>query len=194
MYSIKTICRSLTLIALILSSLTLSAFAADKPSKNPKLVITSAIYGDLANDKTIDVLKKVTAAVKDNTLNLTVNKDLFTDPAPNASKKLKVGYTLDGLYYSKTIDEGEVCDISTRLLIRKAVYGDLANNKTDDVTDQVQGLVRKNTLSIKADNDTFGDPAPNVVKKLRIDYTFDGTQKSKTIPENGTLTISEKGN
>ncbi len=84
-------------------------------------------------------------------------------------------------------------DISTRLFIRKAVYGDLANNKSDDVTEQVANLVRKNTLSLKADNETFGDPAPNVVKKLRIDYTFDGVKKSKTVAENETLTVSEKG-
>jgi hypothetical protein len=181
-------------IYLVLTAPTLITRADDDLSKNPKLVITSAVYGDLANDKTIDVLKKVSAAVKDNNLNLTVNKETFTDPAPGAAKKLKVGYTLDGLYYTKTIDDGDVCDISTRLFISKAVYGDLANNKADDVTDQVKGQVRKNALSVKADNETFGDPAPNRVKKFRVEYTFDGVKKSKTVAENETLTIAEKGN
>lgn len=182
------------IICLVLTALTLPARAAEDLSKNPELVITSAVYGDLANDKTIDVLKKVSTAVKDNNLNLTVNKETFADPAPGAAKKLKVGYTLDGLYYTKTVDDGEVCDISTRLFVRKAVYGDLAGNKTDDVTDQVKSLVRKNALSVKADNETFGDPAPDVVKKLRVEYTFDGVKKSKTVGENETLAISEKGN
>jgi len=193
--TIKIISRSFAIIGLVLSALTLPTPAADDPAaKNPKLLITSAVYGDLDNDKTTDVLKKVAAAVKDNNLNLTVNKDTLGDPAPGAAKKLKVGYTLDGLYYSKTVDDGEVCDISTRLFIHKALYGDLAGNKTDDVTDQIKNLVRKNTLSVKADNESFGDPAPNVVKKLRIDYTFDGVKKSKTVAENATLTISENGN
>ena len=167
--------------------------ANDAPANNPKLVITSAVYGDLENEKTVDVVKKVAAAVKDNNLNLTVNKDAFGDPAPGAAKKLKVGYTLDGLYYSKTVSDGDVCDISTRLFIKKAVYGDLTGNKTDDVTDQVKNLVRKNTLSVTADNDTFGDPAQNRVKKLTVTYLFDGVKKSKTVPENQTLTISNKG-
>jgi len=193
--TIKIISGSFAIIGLVLTALTLPTPAADTPAaKNPKLLITSAVYGDLDNDKTTDVLKKVAAAVKDNNLNLTVNKSAFGDPAPGAAKKLKVGYTLDGLYYSKTVDDGEVCDISTRLFIHKALYGDLAGNKTDDVTDQIKNLVRKNTLSVKADNESFGDPAPNVVKKLRIDYTFDGVKKSKTVAENATLTISENGN
>jgi hypothetical protein len=181
-------------IGFVFPALTLPTRAAEDLSKNPKLVITSAVYGDLANDKTIDVLKKVSAAIKDNNLNLTVSKETFTDPAPGAAKKLKVGYTLDGLYYTKTINEGDVCDISTRLFISKAQYGDLAGKKADDVTDQIKALIRKNALSVKADNDTFGDPAPNVVKKLRVVYTFDGVRKSKTVAENETLTISEKGN
>jgi hypothetical protein len=184
------------IIAFVISTPTTraAAAAADAPAKNPTLVITSAVYGDLDNDKTADVLKKVAAAVKDNNLNITVDKETLGDPAPGAAKKLKVGYTLDGLYYSKTINDGEVCDISTRLFIHKALYGDLTNNKADDVTDQLRALVSKNTLSVKADNETFGDPAPNVVKKLRVDYTFDGVKKSKSVAENGTLTISEKGN
>lgn len=180
-------------IAIICLALTLPTRAAEDLSKNPKLVITSAVYGDLANDKTVDVLKKVSAAVKDNNLNLTVNKETFTDPAPGAAKKLKVGYTLDGLYFTKTVDDGDVCDISTRLFISKAFYGDIAGKKGDDVTDQIKKLIVKNALSVKADNDTFGDPAPNVVKKLRVVYTFDGMRKSKIVAENETLTISDKG-
>jgi len=180
-------------LAIICLALTLPTRAAEDLSKNPKLVITSAVYGDLANDKTVDVLKKVSAAVKDDNLNLTVNKETFTDPAPGTAKKLKVGYTLDGLYYTKTVDDGDVCDISTRLFISKAFYGDIAGKKGDDVTDQVKKLILKNSLSVKADNDTFGDPAPNAVKKLRVVYTFDGMRKSKIVAENETLTISDKG-
>ncbi len=156
------------------------------PAADPaagKLVIVSAVFGDLENDKTVDVTAKVAAMVKDNCLSVAATKENFGNPAAGP-KRLKVGYTIEGIYRTKTVDEGETLDISTRLLILKAVYGDLAGGKTDDVTEQVAALVRKNKLTVKADNETFGDPAGGVVKKLRVDYLFDGKRKSKTVGEN----------
>jgi hypothetical protein len=158
-----------------------------------KLVVQVAVYGDLANDKTVDVTRKVADMVKDNSLWVKASAGNFGDPAPNAAKKLKVGYTVDGVYRSKTVDEGEALDISTRLVIRKAVYGDLPKGQSADVTEDVAALVQKNSLSVKATNEAFGDPANGKVKKLRVDYTFDGKEKSKTVSENETLTIPAKG-
>jgi hypothetical protein len=155
-----------------------------------KLVIVSAVYGDLDNDKTADVTAKVAAMVKDNSLSVAATKENFGEPAPGP-KKLKVGYTIEGIYRSKTVDEGETLDISTRLVIVKAVYGDLAGGKTDDVTEQLADLVRKNKLTTKADNETFGDPAEGVVKRLKVDYLFDGKRQTKTVGENETLAIGE---
>jgi hypothetical protein len=180
--------RPLCLI-LTLTLITTTAHAAQRA----KLAIVSATYGDLASGKTIDVTKKVADRVKDENLSLEVTKETFGDPAPGAANKLKVGYTIDGLYHTKTVDQGETLDISSRLIILRALYGDLPKGKSDDVTDQVADLVRKNTLTVKADNETFGDPAANVVKKLKVDYLFDGVKASKTIAENETLTISDKG-
>ena len=61
------------------------------------------------------------------------------------------------------------------------------------MTDIVADLVRKNHLSVEAGNEQLGgDPAPNVVKKLRVDYTFDGVNHSKTVGENQTLTIPDQ--
>jgi len=165
-----------------------STRAAEAPAGG-KLVIVSAVYGDLDNDKTADVTAKVAAMVKDNSLSVAATKENFGDPAPGP-KKLKVGYTIEGVYRSKTVDEGETLDISTRLVIVKAVYGDLAGGKTEDVTEQLADLVRKNKLTIKADNETFGDPAENVVKKLRVEYLFDGKRETKTVGENETLNIN----
>jgi len=84
---------------------------------------------------------------------------------------------------------GETLDISTRLVIRKAVYGALPNGPLTDVTEDVADLVRKNSLMVQATNDRFGDPANGVVKKLRVDYTIDGVDKSQTVAENGILSI-----
>lgn len=181
----------LCLIATLATITTTSTQAA--PPTGAKLIIVSAVYGDLDNDKTLDVLKKLSTMIKDNNLSVAATTQNFGDPAPGAAKKLKVGYTIDGLYHSKTVPQDEVLDISTRLIVINARYGDLPNGPSDDVTQQVADLVRKNTLSVKADNDTFGDPAQNRVKKLIVTYLFDGVKKSKTVPENQTLTISNKG-
>ena len=54
-------------------------------------------------------------------------------------------------------------------------------------------LVTHESLSVAASNDNFGDPAVNIDKKLRVDYTFDGAAKSKTVAEGQTLTISNTG-
>jgi hypothetical protein len=181
-------------IGLIIFLVAMSLITTDvSAAQRAKLVIVSAVYGDLANGKTTDVTKQVAERVKDENLSLEVTKEIFGDPAPAATNKLKVGYTIDGLYHTKTVDQGDVLDISTRLFIRKAVYGDLPKGKSDDVTQQIADLVRKNSLSVKADNETFGDPAQNVVKRLRVDYLFDGVKGSKTVAEGQTLTVSDKG-
>ena len=166
--------------------------AADAPPKAPKLVIVSASFGDLANGKTVDVTKNVSERATADNLSVQATTEMFGDPAPGAAKKLKVAYTIDGLYRTKTVDLGETLDISTRLFIRKAVYGDLPKGKFSDVTEQVADLVAKNSLTVKADNDTFGDPAENVVKRLQVDYLMDGVRGSKTVAEGETLTLPEK--
>jgi hypothetical protein len=179
----------------------LPTLAADKPATSPatpaaagpKLVIVSAVYGDLDGGKTADVTAKVAAMVKDDALNVEVNKASFGELAGAKARKLKVAYTIDGVYRTKTVDEGETLDISPRLFIIKAVYGALPDGPTSDVTEIVADLVRKNRLSVEASNDQLGgDPAPNVVKKLRVDYTFDGVSHSKTVGENQTLTVPGK--
>ncbi|MDB5330293.1 MAG: hypothetical protein JWP03_1444 [Phycisphaerales bacterium] len=167
--------------------------AAAADASIPKLVIVKAEFGDLANGKTVDVTAKVAAMVKNASLTVEASTANLGNPAPGA-KKLKVSYTIDGIYRSKTVDEGETLDISARLFIRKAVYGDLTpKGQTADVTEQVADLVKGNALAVTASNDLFGDPADGVVKRLRVDYTFDGVNKSKSVGENEKLTISDKG-
>ena len=81
----------------------------------------------------------------------------------------------------------------TKLVIKKAVYGDLPDGKNVDVTQKVKDAVKNGALSIEATNDNFTDPAEGIVKKLKVDYTFEGKDKSKTVDENQTLTISASG-
>jgi alpha-L-rhamnosidase len=58
-----------------------------------------------------------------------------------------------------------------------------------DVTDKLKAAVVNNTLSIKSGNDIGGDPAFNVVKQLKVDYTINGQNRSRTLAENEMLTI-----
>jgi hypothetical protein len=178
-------------LCLLVGMIPRPARAADVP--RVKLIIQAAVFGDLVNDKTADVTRKVAGMVKDNNLWVKAAAGSFGDPAPGVAKSLRVGYTLDGVYHSKTVAEGEALDISTQLVVLKAVYGDLPAGPSADVTTEVAALIEKNSLSVKVDNETFGDPASGRVKKLRVDYTFDGKAKSKTIAENATLTISNQG-
>jgi hypothetical protein len=179
------------LITALLLFVPLSPTYSATDSSLGKLVIVKATYGDPDSDTALDVTAKVASMIKDNSLSVVANSANFGTPT-GAVKKLKVAYTIDGLYRSKTVPDGETLDISTRLIIRKAVYGKLPEGPSEDVTDQVAQLVRKNALSLKASNEMFGDPAGGVVKKLRVDYTLDGVDHSTTVSENHTLTIPDK--
>jgi hypothetical protein len=161
-----------------------------------KLVVTQATYGDLPDGAKTDVTEKVVAMVKDDKLKVDATNDNFGDPAEGTVKKLTVAYTIDGVAHSKTVNENETLSVSgkpSKLVIRKALYGDLPDGAKTDVTGKVADKVNDDSLSIDASNDNFGDPADGIVKKLTVDYTFDGKEKSKSVNEGETLTISDKG-
>lgn len=80
-----------------------------------------------------------------------------------------------------------------KLAIVRAWYGALPDGAKRDVTAEVQALVQGDALTVRATNDTFGDPAPGIRKKLRVEFTFAGAAKVKEADENGTLTISNTG-
>ncbi|MFI5381470.1 MAG: tetratricopeptide repeat protein [Tepidisphaerales bacterium] len=77
-----------------------------------------------------------------------------------------------------------------KLVIVKAVYGDLPDGAKTDVTEKVAAMVKDNALSVFAGNDNFGDPAGGVAKKLRVVFTIDGVAASKTVDAGETLTIA----
>ena len=149
--------------------------AADVPVAAPgKLVIVKAFYGDLPDGAKTDVTEKVAGMVKEDKLSVDATNDNFGDPADGIVKKLKVEYTIDGVARSKTVDENENLTISgksSRLVIVKAVYGDLPDGNKSDVTEKVTEKISNDSLTIDATNDNFGDPADGVVKKLKVDYT-----------------------
>jgi alpha-L-rhamnosidase len=80
-----------------------------------------------------------------------------------------------------------------KLVIRKATYEAIGTNLQADVTTALAGQVKDNRLSVEASNKNLGgDPAPNVVKRLRVEYELDGKIHTKEIAENQTLSIPEE--
>lgn len=78
---------------------------------------------------------------------------------------------------------------SSRLVVKNAVYGDFENNAVTNVTSLLADWVDKNTLTVDIPNDDFGDPASGIVKQLKVDYTFDGKEESKTVNDGETLKL-----
>ena len=76
------------------------------------------------------------------------------------------------------------------VIIRKALYGDLPDGVSADVTKKVAEMVKAGSLSIEASNSNFGDPVQGVAKRLRVEYTADGTLDAKTVAEGKTLTVT----
>ncbi len=162
-----------------------------------KLVIVKAVYGDLPDGPSTDVTAQVAAMVKDNTLSVDASNDLFGDPADSRLKRLRVDYTLDGVAASRTVREDETLTLPAdekppvgRLVIVKAVYGDLAGGDVIDVTAEVAAMVKDNALTVVPSNENFDDPATGVYKRLRVDYTIGQVARRKTVGENRKLTIS----
>jgi hypothetical protein len=58
-----------------------------------------------------------------------------------------------------------------------------------DVTAAVQGQVKDNSLAITVWSDVLGDPAPGVVKKLKVEYTVNGVAAFKIVMDKGTLRL-----
>ena len=81
-------------------------------------------------------------------------------------------------------------DAKPRLVIKNAVYGDLANNTVVNVTQKVADWM-EDALPIKATAEDFGDPANGIEKQLKVDYTLDGVEKTITIEEGQILNIGK---
>lgn len=76
------------------------------------------------------------------------------------------------------------------LVIRKAVYGDLASDAVVDVTRKVTDWI-EDSLTVEANAENFGDPANGIEKQLRVDYTLDGIEGSVTVEEGQRLKIGK---
>ncbi|MEY4485171.1 MAG: hypothetical protein RL693_2623 [Verrucomicrobiota bacterium] len=79
-------------------------------------------------------------------------------------------------------------DANTHLVIKNAIYGDLANNAVVNVTQKVADWI-EDSLPVQATADNFTDPANGIEKQLKVDYTWDGIHKTMTLEEGQLLKI-----
>jgi hypothetical protein len=77
-----------------------------------------------------------------------------------------------------------------QIVIKNAVYGDLANNAVVNVTQKVADWI-EDALPVHATAENFGDPANGIEKQLKVDYTLDGVEKTLTVDEGQVLMISK---
>jgi alpha-L-rhamnosidase len=74
------------------------------------------------------------------------------------------------------------------LLIDQASYEATDGGGARDVTDLVKGMVKDNSLSVRAGNDTMGgDSAPGHPKQLRVTYTLNGKKHEASAGEGNML-------
>lgn len=161
----------------------------------PALKILEAVYGDLPDGNHEVVTEKVAKLVKDNKLQLEAGNDLFGDPAEQVGKKLRVKYELGGKALEATVEEGETMMLPApklvgELKILTAKYGELPNGQFEDVLATIKRYVKENRLEITANNDTLGDPAPGVFKRLRVEYQIGEIKLAKSVYENNKLVIA----
>jgi hypothetical protein len=76
-----------------------------------------------------------------------------------------------------------------RLEVRRAFY-ETAAGRGADVTAKVAALVAAGETVIPATNAVFGDPVPNVVKRLRVEYRLNGKPMQRTVGENEVLELA----
>ncbi|HWC59545.1 MAG TPA: DUF3395 domain-containing protein, partial [Verrucomicrobiae bacterium] len=85
----------------------------------------------------------------------------------------------------------EKSEPTPELVIHRAIYGAVERQpQFTDVTKKVKALLAKGRTQIPANNEFAGaDPALNIVKQLRVEYSTDGQKHTETVDENQTLEL-----
>jgi hypothetical protein len=169
---------------------------APAPSMPAELRILKALYGALpaGGQSWLDVTASVKSLVANGTRQIPASNDMAgDDPAPNIVKRLRVEFILNGRQHSADATEGGNLDLPAGSEVVKALYGDLSGDIGRgwlDVTARVKSLVARDKNLIQANNSIAGfDPAPNIVKQLRVEFRLDGKLRKVEIKEGKTLEV-----
>jgi len=86
-----------------------------------------------------------------------------------------------------------VMSTNESLIIHQAKYEAVAEGRAADVTAALNHQIRQGQLKLVVDNQTMGvDPAYNVVKRLRVEYEYNGQTFTNKVDEHQILTLPEK--
>lgn len=78
------------------------------------------------------------------------------------------------------------------LRILRASYGYFASHTWTDITEKVKLLSASGTFVVPANNDFAGDdPAPNIPKHLRVEYTLNGRNKTVEVKEGESAVLPQ---
>jgi hypothetical protein len=186
----------LALLVLVLAGSGCKKAAVPPPASPQGLSITNASWGWPPGGTMADVTPILAKLVAKDTLATTATIAVLGDPSPEKPKRLLVEYSLDGVACRKTVEENEPLRIARgeppaplRLRIVKATYGDHRGGKIKDVTVQTAATISGNQLRITPSNLLFGDPAERQPKEFRVDYTWDGVAKTRTVKEYEALSL-----
>ena len=80
-----------------------------------------------------------------------------------------------------------------KLVITKAIYCVLSDTLPGmtNVTAKLSGMIRDNALTVNANSALGGDPAPLILKELRVDYKYAGKNATAVVPENQVMKLPE---
>jgi hypothetical protein len=180
-----------------------------------RLQVTRAQYG--GDYRFVDVTTMLNSQIQNDQLNLRVTNDAMGgDPARGERKVLTVFYIYNGQQARAFANENDLLRLPlgrgqggrgdrddddddyyrrywpgrsvNELRVLQASWG--AEDRNQDVTGQLNGMVRGNQLNFAVNSGSFGgDPAPGAPKRLRVIYMLRGLRYETNVPEGGSLIL-----
>jgi hypothetical protein len=154
----------------------------------------------------VEVTSQVKSRLAHGAGQLTVGNELAGgDPAFGVVKSLRVEFRLNGKFQAAVVAEGSTVELPEAANILKAYYGNLPADKRVprldtplpanawlDVTDRVLSRLADRTRPLTVGNELAeGDPAPNVVKSLRVEFRLNGQVQTNEVAEGKILELPE---
>jgi hypothetical protein len=163
--------------------------------------VIKATFGTLSTGPLplLDVTDQVRSLVSKGKLQIPASNDLAgEDPAPNYPKKLRIDYRIGNRTRVVQADEGRSVDLPRGAEVQRATYGaenQEAAGRVVDLTQKLASQVWQGELTVGVGNDLAGrDPAPNIPKELRVDYSLNNALRHVTVQEGDTLELGvERG-
>ncbi|WP_193211534.1 family 78 glycoside hydrolase catalytic domain [Luteolibacter marinus] len=172
----------------------LVVFPADLQAA-PEPVITGARYESVAGGGFRDVTGVLAGLDQGEPYSVVVNNTNFgPDPAVNQVKRLRVEYEVNGVSgVAFTAEQATFhfpADLPELLpvTLTAATYGAIDGSGANDVLANLNARATAGAFTMVASNGNLGgDPTPNKVKRLRIEYELNGRALVKYVDENATL-------